>query len=187
MSHQHNKRPGAYAEIPLPAFDLTRVAPDSVALFIGKRNTGKSVSMLHFAHHFRWIPRGIVCCPTDNTNPAWSEHMPRCFVYPDFNPDAVKRLMNDQIRLKRKLRREIWEKEKRKMTKWELPCAFVVLDDCGFDKRFRNDETVKELLLNGRHLNIFVMIALQYVRISRQRSVCPMTTLLTQTFPFPCR
>jgi hypothetical protein len=160
------------ADIPLPDLSLTRIAPDSVCLFIGKRNTGKSVAMQHVAHYFRWIQRGIVNCPTDNTNPAWSEHMPRCFVYTKFDPESIKRLMDDQIRLKRKLRREIAEREKRKMTKWELPCAFIILDDCGFDKSFRNDETVKELLLNGRHLNIFVMIALQYVRNAPTPSFC---------------
>jgi hypothetical protein len=119
--------------------------------------------MQHVCAHFRWIPRGIINCPTDVTNPIWSEHVPRCYVYSEFNPDSIKQLMDEQRQLKRDLRRKIWETEHRKMKKWDLPCAFIVLDDCGFDKRFRNDEVIKELLLNGRHLNILVLIALQYL------------------------
>jgi hypothetical protein len=38
-----SKRPDAKTlDVPLPDFDVSRIAPDSVLLFIGKRNTGTS-------------------------------------------------------------------------------------------------------------------------------------------------
>jgi len=152
-------------DIPLPRFELTRIPPHSVILLVGKRETGKSVTAQVICNYFKWIPRGVVNCTTDLTNPIWSERVPRCYVFPRFEPDSIKKLMNDQIRLRNKIKREIWAREgkKRKLKKGELPYAFIIFDDCGFDKRFRSDETLKELLLNGRHLNILVVIILQYV------------------------
>lgn len=160
-----NKPVEKVIDIPLPRFQLSRIPPHSVILLVGKRETGKSVTAQVICKYFSWIPRGVVNCTTDRTNPIWSQRVPRCFVYPRFEPESIKNLMNDQIRLRNKIKREIWEREgkKRPIKKSELPYAFIIFDDCGFDKRFRCDETLKELLLNGRHLNILVIIILQYV------------------------
>lgn len=150
-------------DIKIEKFDVGTVPPDSVVLFIGKRNTGKSIAAQHFARHFRWIPRGVVCCPTEATNPTWTRHVPSCYVKSKFDEEHIKKLMVDQILLRKKLEREIREKEGREMTKYDLPCAFCILDDCSFDPKFKKSKVLRELLANGRHLNILVFIMIQYI------------------------
>mgnify|MGYP003350192772 CR=1 FL=1 len=40
------------------------------------------------------------------------------------------------------------------------PRAFVILDDCLYDKNLLNDENIRTCFMNKRHLNIFFFINL---------------------------
>ena len=42
------------------------------------------------------------------------------------------------------------------------PRAFIILDDCLYDSTWTKDKNVRALFMNGRHLKMFFVIAMQY-------------------------
>ena len=55
-------------KLELKKFDPSKIAGDSVVVFIGKRNTGKSYCMKDILSYHRNIPIGIVVSPTEKAN-----------------------------------------------------------------------------------------------------------------------
>ena len=61
----------------LKKFDPARIAGDSVVVFIGKRNTGKSYCMKDIISYHRNIPIGIVVSPTEKANGYIEKFIPK--------------------------------------------------------------------------------------------------------------
>ena len=40
--------------------------------------------------------------------------------------------------------------------------AFILLDDCMYDKKFLKDTCIRQCFMNGRHWKLFFMLSLQY-------------------------
>lgn len=137
----------------LKKFDPSTVSDGSVIVIIGRRGTGKSVLLRSIMRAKSHIPAGIVCAGTESGNRAYGGPggpMPSEFVYDAFNQKAVERLIARQKKLAPKNMQGL------------PPPAFLILDDCMYDKKFMNTETMRFLFFNGRHFNIFFVITAQY-------------------------
>lgn len=134
--------------VQLKKFDLSRVGDDSVCIMIGKRRTGKSVLMTDILWHKKHIPCGVVMSATEDGNHHYKSFVPDLFVHGDFNINVLNKIMERQ----------------RKLVNMgnPNPAAFVLLDDCMYDKSFMRETVIRQMFMNGRHWKIFLAITMQY-------------------------
>lgn len=141
-------------KIELKKFDMSSIADDKVVVMIGKRGTGKSTNILSLLYHHRDIPVGTVLSATESANSFYSHIVPSLFIHDEYDPAVIDSFLNRQ--------KKVIKLHNRPGGKAIDPRAFLVLDDCLFDNRWINDKNIKYLFMNGRHLKVFFVIALQY-------------------------
>jgi hypothetical protein len=129
-------------------FDPSTIKDGSVVGVIGKRNTGKSVLVKDIMYYKRKIPMGIVLSGTEDGNGFYSNFVPDSFVFSEFDKGALERLV---------------ERQKKLAKHGKAGKVFVVLDDLMYDKKIMKEKVMRQLLMNGRHWNIFLIVTAQYV------------------------
>lgn len=139
-------------EIQLKKFDITNISDDKVVVLIGKRDTGKSFLVRDILFHHTGIPAGQVISGTEAANEFYSCMIPKMYVYEEFEPGIVQRL----------LKRQRMMLDKCKENPNVDPRAFLVMDDCLYDNSWTKDKNVRSLFMNGRHFKILFMITMQY-------------------------
>ena len=133
--------------IQLRKFDPSRIANDKVCVFIGKRGTGKSTLVTDILYHKKEIPAGIVMSGTEDGNHYYKQFVPDIFIYGEYQRDVVEKVIERQKRLK---------------SAGKSSPAFILLDDCMWNKAFLKDTCIRQCFMNGRHWNIFFMLTMQY-------------------------
>ncbi len=145
----------------LKKFDMSMIKDDSVVVFIGKRNTGKSYLIKDLLYNHRSMPVGTVISGTEGANSFYSAMVPPIFIHNEYKPEVIANFMKRQKKMVNLLaqdRRRGISKEDSKVD----PRAFIILDDCMYDKSWVNDVNVRNLFMNGRHYHALFIIALQY-------------------------
>lgn len=133
--------------IQLRKFDPSRIANDKVCVFIGKRGTGKSTLVTDILYHKKDIPAGVVMSGTEDGNHYYKQFIPDIFIYGEYQRDVVEKVIERQKRLK---------------AAGKTSPAFILLDDCMWNKAFLKDTCIRQCFMNGRHWNIFFMLTMQY-------------------------
>ena len=128
-------------------FDPSTIRDGAVVGVIGKRGTGKSVLVKDIMYYKKSIPMGVVMSGTEDGKSYYSKFVPDCFVFSEFDKTALERLVDRQKKLSKI----------GKATK-----VFIVLDDLMFDKKIMKEKVMRQLLMNGRHWNIFMITTAQY-------------------------
>lgn len=128
-------------------FDPTTIRDGSVVGIIGKRGTGKSILVKDVMYNKRTIPMGLVMSGTEDGNSYYSRFVPDSFVFTEFDKGSLERLV---------------ERQKKLAKKGKAGRVFVVLDDLMYDKRIMKEKVMRQLLMNGRHWNIFMIVTAQY-------------------------
>lgn len=134
--------------IQLKKFNPATMADDKVCVFIGKRNTGKSTLVTDILYHKKHLPVGIVMSATEDGNHHYKQFVPDLFIYGDYDKEAIERVLARQRTLV----------GSGKTTSG----AFMLLDDCMYDKKFMKDTCIRQCFMNGRHWKIFFMLTMQY-------------------------
>lgn len=145
-------------KVELKKFDVRKINSDSVILLIGKRNTGKSFLLRDILYHHKKIPIGMVISPTETANHFFNDFIPNILIHEEYSSSILERFVNRQKKIA-----EQYSIEKNKYGKSDLdPSAFLILDDCLYDKTWPADKNMRFLFMNGRHINVFLMITMQY-------------------------
>jgi len=146
-------------KLELKKFDIRNIKDDSVILFIGKRNTGKSFLVKDIMHNFRNLPVGVVISPTEQVNHFFEDFIPGMLIYDEYDPTVIKKFVDRQSKITNQ-----YTTEKRKYGgRSDLdPRAFLILDDCLYDKTWPGDINIRFLFMNGRHVKTLFMITMQY-------------------------
>jgi hypothetical protein len=134
--------------ITIRKFDPSKMDDRRTVMLIGKRNTGKSVLAKDLMFYRRHIPVGMVMSGTEEGNGWYSTWVPDCFIYNDFDKGAVEKLIARQRRLAKL---------------GQLQPAFLVLDDCMYDKKIMREKCIRQIYMNGRHWAIFCLTTAQYI------------------------
>tara|TARA_B100001094_G_scaffold305708_1_gene335777 strand:- start:3740 stop:4540 length:801 start_codon:yes stop_codon:yes gene_type:complete len=135
-------------DLQLKKFNPETIADNRVCVFIGKRNTGKTVLVTDIMYHKRHIPAGVVMSGTEDGNSYYGQFAPDLFIYNDYNSDAVDKII---------LRQKKLAKQKALNNN-----VFILIDDCMYDKKMMRDKLMRAIFMNGRHWNIFFMLTMQY-------------------------
>jgi hypothetical protein len=145
-------------KLELKKFDISKLRDDSVVLFIGARNTGKTVALMDTLRYHTGIPIGVVISGTESANHNFEQVMPKFLIYDEYEPPIIEKFVDRQKKICAQV-----DAEKRKYGRTDLdPRAFLILDDCLYDKSWVNDKKIREIFLNGRHFKIFLCITMQF-------------------------
>jgi hypothetical protein len=121
---------------------------DKVSVFIGKRGTGKSTLVTDILYNKRHLPVGIVMSATEEGNHHYKNFVPDIFIYGDYDREAIERVLASQKKIIGSGKAETG--------------AFLLLDDCMYDRKFMKDTCIRQCFMNGRHWKLFFMMTMQY-------------------------
>lgn len=135
--------------IQLKKFNPKTIEPNRIILFVGKRNTGKSTLVRDILYHHRKIPCGMVMSPTEESNEFYKNMVPDIFVYNDYDPEAMRKMIKRQKKCVKQKKKD--------------PNVFILLDDCMYDaKKLTKDISIRSTFMNGRHWKILLLLTMQY-------------------------
>ncbi len=136
--------------ISLEQFNINNVKPGSICVFLGKRKTGKTTLMRDLLYNLKnKLSLGYVMSSTDNITKDFSSIIPPKLIYDEYREDKVKALVDRQ--------------KKASKEQWKLINAFLILDDVLQEKgKWAKDPSMKFIFFNGRHINLTLLIAVQY-------------------------
>lgn len=143
-------------------FDPSTMKKNGITFIVGRRGSGKSTVAEYIMSFHTDIKEGICLSKTDKMNGFWSNHVPQLFIHHEYSPDITYSLLQHQ--------EDKWKRYKKKCKKEgkeakleDITPVFAIYDDVTYDKTFLKDKATRELFMNGRHYNIFVMITCQYL------------------------
>ena len=145
-------------KLELKKFDPKRICQDSVCVLIGKRNTGKSFCMKDILNYHRDIPVGVVVSPTEQANGYFEKFIPKMLIYDELEPTLISKFLNRQIKITNDRKRELARTGSSSID----PRAFLILDDCMYNKQALTDKNIRCIFMNGRHYKIFFLITMQH-------------------------
>jgi hypothetical protein len=83
----------------LKKFDMNWIKDDSVVVFIGKRNTGKSFLVRDFLYYKRHFPIGTVISGTEKQSGFYGKICPSIFIHHEFSSDLVANVSKRQTKV----------------------------------------------------------------------------------------
>lgn len=145
-------------KLELKKFDMRQIKDGSSIIMLSKRGTGKTTMVTDlFRHHTDW-PIGIIISPTERANHHYERFIPKMLIYDEWDPKILERFIERQEKITDQRAREIRHNRGSDLDNR----AFLVLDDCLYDKSWPTDKNIRCLFMNGRHYNITFAITMQY-------------------------
>ena len=144
--------------IQLKKFNMTDIRDDKVIVLIGKRDTGKSFLVKDLLYYHQSIPIGTVISGTESANSFYSDIIPSLFIHDEYTSDLIANVVKRQKIVVTKYKRDIAASGRSRVD----PRAFLILDDCLYDKSWIKDTNIRTLFMNGRHYNMMFIITMQY-------------------------
>lgn len=130
-------------------FDPATFKKNRAMLCIGKKGTGKSTMVAHLAYLIsHYVDNAIAMTPSQSSQETFRKFMPACNVFSDYREDKVAAILTEQRR-----RQAVGE---------YVPYIAIFMDDLGYDKSIFTSKVMRDVLMNGRQVNITLLFALQY-------------------------
>ena len=134
--------------IRIKKFDPRAMKEHRITFLIGKRHTGKSRLMIDLLYHMPTPDFVLAFAPTEDTLETLRAFVPPCCIYADFTHSKLERLLAVQ--------RELIRQGKRRS-------VLLIMDDCLYQKGVLRSVAMRDLFFNGRHLNVGLICACQYL------------------------
>jgi hypothetical protein len=144
--------------VSLKKFDMARIPQDAVAIFIGRRRTGKSTLVRDLLFHHKEMPLGTVISGTEESNSFYGKMIPPIFIHGEYTPFILANFVKRQKMIMARIMREQSGGGKSRLD----PRSFMILDDCMYDDSWTHDKNIRYLFMNGRWLKVFFIITMQY-------------------------
>lgn len=145
-------------KLTLKKFDISKIKATSVVVMIGQRNTGKSFIVRDLLYHHQDIPVGMCISGTESSNEFYGKMCPAVFIHEEYTPELLEKYVKRQKAITKKRNKENHMYKNSKID----PRAFLIMDDCLYDKGWQNDKNIRACFLNGRHFNSFFIFTSQY-------------------------
>jgi len=143
----------SFINLQLRKFNMKKIEDDSVVVLIGKRNTGKSFLTKDLLYYHQNIPVGTVVSATEMANGFYSTIVPKLFIHEEYSPQLVANVMLRQKKVMKHIKGGNDDID---------PRAFLIFDDCLYDKTWTKDKNVRSVFMNGRHYKMMFIITMQY-------------------------
>ena len=134
-------------QISLKRFDPKKIEDTRIICIIARRGTGKTTLVKDLMYHKRHLDCGLVISGTEEGNKFYQKFVPDLFVYNEFDPSTLQKILDRQKELRKKGRQDK---------------CFLVLDDCMYDKKTFKAKVVRQLFYNGRHYGVLTLMTNQY-------------------------
>lgn len=145
-----------YNKFKIFEFKLNTMVENPAILMIAKRGSGKSYIARDLIYHYRDIPGGVVISPTDRLAGYYKNFFPDLFIHYDIKDTIFKKILTRQLMIIEK------KNQKNKIGKKIDTRSILIMDDClSRKKSWAKDETIIEILMNGRHYNITYLLTMQ--------------------------
>jgi hypothetical protein len=142
--------------IDLKKFDMTMIKDHETVVLIGARNTGKSYLVKDMLYHHKHIPVGTCISPTEEANKCFGDHIPPIFIHSEYTPELIDNVLTRQKDIVGKIMNGGSE------MKSIDPNAFLLMDDCLYDRTWVKDKSIREIFMNGRHWKLLFILTMQY-------------------------
>jgi hypothetical protein len=142
----------------LRKFNMKDIPQDAVAIFIGRRRTGKSTLVKDLLFHHQNMPLGTVISGTEESNGFFKKMIPPIFIHGEYNPVILANFVKRQKLVMLKI---MQEQDAGRVSKLD-PRSFLILDDCMYDDSWTHDKNIRYLFMNGRWLKVFFLITMQF-------------------------
>jgi hypothetical protein len=127
-------------------------------VLIGKRDTGKSFLVKDILANTRdCFPVGTVISGSEVASPFFQEMVPSKLIHDKYNPGIVTSAIKRQMMVKQQRNGQLRGGGSNVDTR-----AFLILDDCLYDKTWMNEESTRYVFMNGRHIDMATLITMQY-------------------------
>jgi len=144
-------------KLELKKFNPQEMKQDNITLHIGRRRSGKSYLLKDLISYHKDIKIGLVISPTEVSNQFFQKFIPNILIYDEYTPEIIQRFLDRQIKVTKQRNDEI-----KKYGKSDIdPRAFIILDDCLYDKTWQSDKNIRSIFMNGRHYSIMTIITSQ--------------------------
>ncbi|KAG5191288.1 hypothetical protein JKP88DRAFT_259596 [Tribonema minus] len=145
--------------ISVKRFDISMLARKNFTMTLtGKRGTGKSYLTKDIMYHLHkaGFPRCCVFSQTESANGFFSTFVPGVFIHSPFDLNVLANILKQQkdLIMKQKLGQIPADQDTR---------LLIVLDDCAYDKKILSSPIIREIMMNGRHYFISLVVTLQYL------------------------
>lgn len=136
--------------------NLFSIEPNASIALLGKRRTGKTTWAKYILYHLQSkIDRFVALCGNKDNASEWKRVINPLFVM----DKSIKFL--EALRDYQDMRVSKYSQENLPIPKKYQIC--VILDDCGSDKSFMFSRIMRDMLSNGRHYGMTVIILAQYL------------------------
>lgn len=144
-------------KLQLRGLALNTLCQNPAIVIIAKRGSGKTWICRSLLDHFKDIPVGVIISHTEKTDPFFGKFFPDSFIYNEYKPAIFQKIIARQNAIRNK------SAERVKMGKRPLDTRiFLLMDDClSTSKDWAKDEALREILFNGRHLDITYILTMQ--------------------------
>ena len=136
--------------------EFTQIAPCAAICILGKRRTGKTFWTQYLTQSLNIsIDRFMVQCGNKDNAAEWKHIVHPAYV-------MLKNLARLQVVMDYQDRKVSYYTE----NKLPIPRKYrlcIIIDDCGSDKSYMHSAIMRDLLANGRHYGITVVILCQYL------------------------
>lgn len=152
-----NNKKKIEVEIPIKEFHMSMIQPDSVCLYVAKRNSGKSTLIKDTLFYHQDIPVCTVISPSEEENEYFTKFIPPMFIHYEYNSQLLERVIERQKNIIAKVNQD-------PITNRNIDTRMVVvMDDCLYDKKsWSRDVNIRRIFMNGRHLKLFYLLTMQY-------------------------
>lgn len=157
-----NRKSPTEVNLALKEFRMEWIGDNKILIFIGKRNTGKSVLVIDYLYYNQDIPFCTCISPTDDLNPTFRYHVPSRFIFDTYTPELVDSFLKRQKNMVKKMKRAQFGNGDIRYKDVD-PRGLLIMDDCLADaKQWKNDPNVEWIFMNGRHAKITLILTMQY-------------------------
>ena len=91
----------------LKKFDISKIKPDKVCVFIGKRETGKSFLVKDLLYYHKDLPTGTVISGTEAANTFYGNMVPGLFIHDEYTPEVIANTLKRQKIVIKKINKDV--------------------------------------------------------------------------------
>jgi hypothetical protein len=145
---------------------MMKIAKNPSCVMVAKRGSGKSVALRQIMAAYADIPGGNVISKSERLNSFFKHYFPDLFIFDKYEPEFVENLLSRQLRIREKRDRREAENKRLPSNQQKRSIdsrAWFIMDDClAHGGSWKKDENMLEVMMNGRHYDLFYVLTMQY-------------------------